>query len=276
MDAQGKCQGSHKKTSGNDQNYCPASGPACFLGSYPSKDSPCCSHNLTFANISDFSAFLPKNATGCSSRTVIPILNGLCLGNRSCTILVDDSVLNRWKRVSDWGNSCPDSPHMVWMQNNTPYCESRFSDDADFSNCPDSNMRGLIITAQCYTTKIDISKNWAFRIMGWDYVTRRYFVTMACGLDIIYCLIFLIVVIWMKKQEKSAVARITDERLTVQNYTVQLINLPRHTDVLNLGKDLKSHLEGVLSSKPPVFNTELREIKIAEINFGLTNAVQAS
>ncbi|CAK4137110.1 unnamed protein product [Aphanomyces euteiches] len=65
-----------------------------------------------------------------------------------------------------------------------------------------------------------------------------------------------------------------EERISVENYTVQLMHLPAHKDVPKLAEELKTHLETVLSSKPPVYNEAIKDIKIADINFGLTNATQ--
>lgn len=52
------------------------------------------------------------------------------------------------------------------------------------------------------------------------------------------------------------------------------MHLPKHTNVPQLESDLITHLEKVLSAKPPVFNEKLPSIKIADVNFGLTNATQ--
>ena len=62
---------------------------------------------------------------------------------------------------------------------------------------------------------------------------------MAVGLDVIACAVFLLIVVWMKRQEANAMARIEHERTTVQNYTVQLLHLPKHTDVFKLGTDVR-------------------------------------
>ncbi len=61
---------------------------------------------------------------------------------------------------------------------------------------------------------------------------------LACGLDIVYSVVFIIVVIWMKKQEKIANAQILSERLSVDNYTVQLMHVPKHKDVPKLADDV--------------------------------------
>ncbi|OQS03994.1 hypothetical protein THRCLA_03726 [Thraustotheca clavata] len=266
VNGQGNCQSS-LITLANGTQTCPASGNGCFPGNYPSSGNPCCSYQKTSSGQADFSALEVQSTPGCSAPLAQSILNGLCLGEASCTLNVSETDIYRWKYDSTWNTTCPNA-------NSSLFCQAGLTDQADFASCPNSSSRGLIAIAKCYTTQIDISKTWAFRIMGWDYVTREHFLEMAIALDIISCIVFLLIVLWMKKQEKNAIARIELERTTVQNYTVQLMHLPKHKDVPLLGNELKKHLESVLSSKPPVYNANITEVKVADINFGMTNAAQ--
>ncbi|KAH9129907.1 hypothetical protein AeMF1_000070 [Aphanomyces euteiches] len=237
-----------------DGTTCPSTGSPCYLGGYPTAGNPCCAYR-------------------CSSPSVVPILQGICMGQTSCTIQVNDSEVFQWKYDPTYNTRC------LGGDSRALFCQGSIADGMDTSSCPKSqngtsNVRGIIARAQCMTTQIVISNSWAFRIMGWNSITRQHFVETACGLDILYSVVFILIVWWMKRQEKNANARILKERISVENYTVQLMHLPAHKDVPKLAEELKTHLETVLSSKPPVYNEAIKDIKIADINFGLTNATQ--
>ncbi|KAF0697360.1 Aste57867_11946 [Aphanomyces stellatus] len=263
VSSKGNCRGT---TVGSK---CAQSGQGCFPGNFPSAGNPCCAFSQDNTGSASFSELMLRNATGCSSPSVMHILNGLCLGQSTCTLSVDDAHLYRWKYDSMYNTRCTDPSSPV-------FCQAYMSDGMDVSTCPLAlrSQRGLIVQATCSTTKIDISSSWAFRIMGWDTITRENFVGTACALDICYSVVFILVVLWMKQQEKIANKRIIDERLSVENYTVQLMHLPKHKDVPTLAEDLKKHLEKVLSDKPMIYNGSIKDIKIADVNFGLTNAAQ--
>lgn len=62
---------------------------------------------------------------------------------------------------------------------------------------------------------------------------RHEFLGLAVGCDIACSLVFFGVVIWLRRQEKIAADRITQNQVKALDYTVQLVNLPHHDD-LNL------------------------------------------
>ncbi|EQC32603.1 hypothetical protein SDRG_09917 [Saprolegnia diclina VS20] len=261
---QGACQASPVDVSG--VATCLASGHGCYAGNYPSVNSPCCAFEKNADGSANFSALQVQTVAGCSGPSAQSIVQGLCLGQTSCTINVTESSDYLWKADSSWNTTCPPGG------NSSVFCSAGLLAGGDFSTCPSPSTRGLLVVAQCFTTQIDISNSWAFRIMGWDAITRPLFLKMAVGLDVIACAVFLLMVVWMKRQEANAMARIEHERTTVQNYTVQLLHLPKHTDVLKLGVDLATHLETVLTAKEPVYNPI--PVKVADVHFGMTNAVQ--
>ncbi|OQR84185.1 hypothetical protein ACHHYP_13738 [Achlya hypogyna] len=277
VNSQGNCQSSAVVTNG--VAMCPSSGHGCFLGSYPSAGDACCAFEQTADGAANFSSLQVQTLPGCSGPLATTILSGLCLGQRSCSVNITEATSYLWKADAAWpATACPNT-------NSNVFCEARLTDGGSFSACPRADTRGLLVVAQCFTTQIDISDSWAFRIMGWDAIKRTNFLKMAVGLDVIACAAFLLIVLWMKRQEKNAMRRIELERLTVQNYTVQLRHLPRHTDVHQLGRDvqhyaplgsiadlLQAHLETVLNSKPPVYQSV--PVTVADVNFGLTNAAQ--
>ncbi|RHY90031.1 hypothetical protein DYB35_001248 [Aphanomyces astaci] len=255
-----------------DDAACPTSGLPCFLGDFPSAGDTCCGYTKdTVSGAGTFPELMLKDAEGCASPVVTPILNGLCLGQQTCSLTVDDAELYLWKVDDTYKTVCTDPSSPL-------FCQARLTDRMNTATCPNATRseRGIIAQAKCLTTKIDVSTSWAFKIMGWNSVTRQDFVGMACGLDIVYSVVFIMVVIWMKQQEKIANSQILSERLSVDNYTVQLMHLPHHKDVPKLAEDLKTHLETVLSAKAPVYNEAIQAIRVADINFGLTNAAQIS
>ncbi|RHY34758.1 hypothetical protein DYB32_000693 [Aphanomyces invadans] len=185
---------------------CPSSGAPCYLGAFPSAGDSCCGYTKDpVTGAGEFPELAVKSAPGCSSPSVVPILNGLCLGQQSCSLAVDDSELYLWKVDKTYNTVCTDRSSPL-------FCQARLSDQMATATCPNATRgdRGIIAQAQCLTTKIDVSDSWAFKIMGWNEVT------------------------------------------------------------------LKAHLETVLSAKPPVYKDSVKAIRVADVNFGLTNAMQIS
>lgn len=53
---------------------------------------------------------------------------------------------------------------------------------------------------------------------------------------------FFIIVLWMKRKEKENVEKITKDQIKVMDYTVQLMHLPRHSDVNLLREEVGRNL----------------------------------
>ena len=265
----GQCSGHSDTQCGFNgcQEQCDRNGPGCFLGVDPVEKKPCCAHQWG-RNGPDFSDLQIRSQPNCHSPTIEPILKGLCLGKTECTLQLRSSNRFRWEPTDEYDNGC-------FNNGMEDECEAGIDDNSNYNACPNARNRGLIVYARCFTTKVNFTSSWSLKIIGWDSITRQDFLTLAVFCDILTCISFLLLVRWMKKKEREEAKKVSSDEIMARDYTVQLMHLPQHTDVSALHADLKTHLETVLSDKPHVFK-QLDRVKIADINFGLTNAVQIS
>ena len=252
---------------------CDRNGPgACYLGLDPVEKKACCAWERQGdfdGGAADFTNLQIQHQPECQSRSIEPILKGLCLGKAACSFRLESNLTHVWEPTEGYDNKCPDGGH----QQQQIECEARLDDASNYKSCPEKQKRGLIVYARCFTTKITLTSDWSLKVIGWHYITRQGFLGVAVLCDILTCIAFLQIIRWMKKKEKQETTKVNSDEITAKDYTIQLMHLPKHKDVPKLYQDLKSHLETVLSAKPMVYK-ELAEIKIADINFGLTNAVQ--
>lgn len=174
----GKCRGkpelSCAPSTGCTQR-CPSDGYGCFLGLHPVSKWACCATSLDPAtNEPDFDAMRIRSRPGCRSNTVQTIVNGLCLGKKSCTMDVNETVTYEWKVSETYAIACVDgdtTPETV--------CTAKLNDGSDYSKCESSEnesetKRSLIVYARCFTTRIDLSNEWSLKIAGWDSISVRH------------------------------------------------------------------------------------------------------
>ncbi|KAF1778579.1 Anoctamin [Phytophthora cactorum] len=165
------------------------------------------------------------------------IVEGLCLGKKSCTLNISEAITYAWEPDANYGTNCSKTPTIVTIDSvaniTKEVCEVQLNDDSDYSKCDADKPRALIVYGRCFTTRIDLSGAWSLKIIGWDSLSRREFLGLAVGCDIACSLAFFMVVIWLRRKEKEAVDRIAQNQIKALDYTVQLVNLPHHDD-LNL------------------------------------------
>ncbi|DBA00720.1 TPA: LOW QUALITY PROTEIN: hypothetical protein N0F65_001191 [Lagenidium giganteum] len=248
---------------------CPAGNDTygCFIGTHPLSQWTCCADHVDpKTKKPDFSEMRVRSMAGCGSGNVQRIVEGLCLGQKSCSFNVSEAMTYKWRVDEDYQTYCPND------KDNTldVTCAAKITDNSDFSTCPDRSKRGLIVFARCFTTRIDLSNEWSMKIVGWDSMTREQFLGLTVGCDIAGSALFLIAVLWMKKKEKEAEERNTRDVISVADYTVQLVHLPRHTNTEKLKQELQEHLENLLTDAPK-FSEDVDRIRIADIQFGKNN-----
>lgn len=277
----GKCRGMPERTCSGSSctQICPTDGYGCFLGTHPVSKWPCCAKALdTATSEPNFDDMRIRSTPGCGSSAVQTIANGLCLGQKSCTMDVSEDVVYEWKVTDGYETQCLDGE-------STPgaICTASINDKSDYSQCGNdtTTKRSLIVYARCFTTRIDLSNEWSLKIVGWDSISvcgavsicispsvvgdqhllsrcvrerrlttltltlssqRQDFLGLAVGCDITCSLCFFFIVIWMKRKERESVERITKDQIKALDYTVQLVHLPRHKDVGKLREEVRSPL----------------------------------
>ncbi|KAJ0404203.1 hypothetical protein P43SY_002046 [Pythium insidiosum] len=241
----GQCRGKTVLSCSGDDctTICPKDGYGCFMGQHPISKWSCCAKTLDPATGKpNFDDIRIRSTPGCDSSSIQTIVNGLCLGKKSCSFNVSEALTYKWKVDDAFETFCPGN-NVVGTA-----CEARITDESDFS-------------------KIDLSNERSLKIIGWDSISRKDFLGLAVGTDILCSVLFFCVVLWMKGKEKEDVARIAKGQIKAMDYTVQLVHLPRHTDLQQLRKDIRDHLESLLSAAPK-FAKDLERIRIADIQFG--------
>lgn len=148
---------------------CPQDGYGCFLGVHPVSNWACCAKALTnVTQTPDFDDMRIKSTAGCKSGAIQTIVNGLCLGKKSCTMSVSEELIYGWKADEVYETFCLNDTER------TPgvMCSASINDASDYSQCPgDSSKRSLIVYARCFTTRIDLSNEWSLKIVGWDSIS---------------------------------------------------------------------------------------------------------
>lgn len=260
----GQCRGRPVIACSNNtcSSVCAADNYGCFMGVHPVSKWACCAKSLDpVTEKPNFNDMRIRSTPGCGSTSMQTIVDGLCLGKKSCSFNVSEALTYKWKIDESTGATCPVTNTVG------ENCEMRIDDESDFSQCAAGALRGLIVYARCYTTRIDLSKEWSLQIIGWDSISRKDFLGLAVGCDIACSLCFFVAVLWMKRKEKENVERINKDQIKAMDYTVQLMNVPKHTDVDQLRQDIKDHLEKLLSDAPK-FAKDVDRIRIADIQFG--------
>lgn len=172
----GKCRGKpvlscSSTASSSCTQSCPADGYGCFLGVHPVSKWSCCAKALdNVTQTPDFDDMRIKSTDGCDSGAIQTIVNGLCLGKKSCTMSVSEELVYEWKADEGYETFCLDDVAR------TPgaICTARIRDNSNFTQCPsDSSQRSLIVYARCFTTRIDLSNEWSLKIVGWDSISVR-------------------------------------------------------------------------------------------------------
>ncbi|GLD95045.1 hypothetical protein PINS_up003670 [Pythium insidiosum] len=253
----GQCRGKTVLSCSGDNctSICPKDGYGCFMGQHPISKWACCAKTQDpVTGKPDFNDMRIRSTPGCDSNSIQTIVNGLCLGKKSCSFNVSEALTYKWKVDDTFETFCPGN-NIVGTA-----CEARITDDSDFTKCGDSP-RGLIVFARCFTTRIDLSNERSLKIIGWDSISvsvygfgalcigahgvycclrpqRKDFLGLAVGTDILCSILFFCIVLWMKGKEKEDVDRIAKGQIKAMDYTVQLVHLPRHSDLLQLRKDV--------------------------------------
>ncbi|KAL4151805.1 hypothetical protein PRNP1_008742 [Phytophthora ramorum] len=279
-DTQGSCtcpernkvaEGSGKCRGDAEGSVCPADGLGCFLGVHPVSLRPCCSFSQsTTTKTPWFDDMRIQANEGCGSRMAQQIVEGMCLGKKSCTLNVSEAITYAWEPDANYRTNCSKTSTIITIDSvaniTKEVCEVRLNDDSDYSKCDDAS-RALIVYGRCFATRVDLSSAWSLKIIGWDSMSRREFLGLAVGCDISCSLAFFGVVVWLRRKEKEAVNRIAQNQIKALDYTVQLVNLPHHDDLNLLRQEIRLHLEAVLSNAPP-FAVELDRVRVADVQFG--------
>lgn len=268
----GKCMGEVNPEScngGGCVQSCRDNVP-CHLGTDPVEKKPCCAYNRNNGQL-DFDSLKIRDQKSCRSNSIEPILKGKCMGKPDCQIHLAEEQKFRWIPNDVYGSNCPSG--FESYEDDKEICELAIKDDYSFKACPKIEDRSLIVYARCFTTKIQVIDSWSFKIIDWHYIHRDSFLIAAVLFDILTCIMFLYFISWMKFKEREEARKVDSDELAAKHYTVQLMHLPAHKNVPVLGKELREHLEDVLTSKPKAYR-DVGCIKIADVNFGLTNAVQ--
>ncbi|KAF4040526.1 Calcium-activated chloride channel [Phytophthora infestans] len=265
-ESSGECRGDAEGST------CPADGAGCFLGVHPVSLRPCCafSRNVT-TKTPLFYDMRIRETEGCGSNMAQQIVEGLCLGKKTCTLNVSEAVTYAWEPDANFGTNCLKSPTIVTIDSfaniTKEVCEVELNDDSDYSKCHANKPRALIVYGRCFTTQIDLSGAWSLKIIGWDSMSRREFLGLAVGSDIACSFAFFMIVIWLRQKEKEAVDHISENQIKALDYTVQLVTLPYHDDLNLLRQEIRLHLEAVLSNAPP-FALDLDRVRVADVQFG--------
>jgi hypothetical protein len=136
---------------------------------HPVSKWACCASSLDAATQQpSFDSMRIRSTRGCDAPSFETIVNGLCLGKKSCSFNVSEALRYKWKIDESTGTTCP-SPKYT----NGEYCEMAIQDESDFAQCGEHALRGLIVYARCFTTRIDLSKEWSLQIIGWDSINVR-------------------------------------------------------------------------------------------------------
>ncbi|GMF10553.1 unnamed protein product [Phytophthora lilii] len=157
---------------------CPADGAGCFLGMHPVSLRPCCSfveNETTMTPV--FDEMRIRESNGCGSRMAQQIVEGLCLGKKSCRPNVSEAITYVWEPNVNYGTNCSGTPTIVTIDSvaniTKKVCEVQLNDDSDYSKCDVGKSRALIVYGRCFTTRIDLSSAWSLKIIGWDSMSVR-------------------------------------------------------------------------------------------------------
>ncbi|ETO72246.1 hypothetical protein F444_11601 [Phytophthora nicotianae P1976] len=251
---------------------CPVDGAGCFVGVHPVSLRPCCSFSRDDATKTPlFDDMRIQESEDCGSSMAQQIVEGLCLGKKSCTFNVSEAITYAWEPDANYGTNCSKPPTIVTIDSvaniTKEVCEVELNDDSDYSKCDTDKPRALIVYGRCFTARIDLSGAWNLKIIGWDSMSRREFLGLAVGCDIACSLAFFMIIIWLRRKEKEAVDHIDQNQIKALDYTVQIVHLPYHDDLNLLRQEIRLHLEATLSNAPP-FAEELDRIRVADVQFG--------
>lgn len=209
-DNQGSCGCPAIQQVDADSGTCP---PNTFLGKDPVMQLPCCGPRrdpkeeqgrrmeLDFDNVQ-----IHTNA-GCSNDHVEAIVRGKCLGETSCSIDLSDQEVHQWRPKRDYDTPCLDGTF-------TGTCNGTLAGSdpsSHYHSCPHRHTRGLIVYARCFTTKIALTENWSFKIIDWHYIRRQSFLNAIVALDILTCVLFLLIIRWMKKKESEEAEKVKSD-----------------------------------------------------------------
>lgn len=166
----GNCRGKAVRSCSAVENCtttCPQDGYGCFLGVHPVSQWSCCAKALhPETNEPNFDDMKIQVTPGCGSTTIQTIVNGLCMGKKSCAMDVSEEREYEWKVDERYATAC--------VNDTTPgvTCSATINEDSDYTQCAsDRSDRSLIVYARCFTTRIDLSNEWSLKIVGWDSIS---------------------------------------------------------------------------------------------------------
>uniref|UniRef100_H3GHA1 CSC1/OSCA1-like cytosolic domain-containing protein n=1 Tax=Phytophthora ramorum TaxID=164328 RepID=H3GHA1_PHYRM len=111
---------------------------------------------------------------GCRSRMAQQIVEGMCLGKKSCTLNVSEAITYAWEPDANYRTNCSKTSTIITIDSvaniTKEVCEVRLNDDSDYSKCDDAS-RALIVYGSA----------WSLKIIGWDSMSRREFLGLAVG-----------------------------------------------------------------------------------------------
>nr|CCA20590.1 tRNA (guanineN(7))methyltransferase putative [Albugo laibachii Nc14] len=273
MTKTGECRAQYKEECTSHSRCtkrCSSSDYGCFLGVHPVSKVSCCADAWDSAsNAPNFSALTIKTLAGCVSKSAQSIAEGLCFGKSTCSFVIDEDATYTWTKLESQ-KSCPRNKTLKELGT---ICMTNINDSSDYSACPDPSTRGLLVFAQCFTTSINLFNEWSFKIVGWSAISRNQYLGFAVGCDIVCSFLFLAIVLWMKRKEAAAIDRISRNQIVAADYTVQLMHLPKHTDLDQLRDELRAHLERILTAAEPC-TRKFDHIRIADIQFGKSTSGQ--
>jgi hypothetical protein len=151
-----------------------------------------------------------RNITGCDSVGASDLATSICLGNANCTLPLHTLHLEMEKNVQD------------------------------IIDCAALNDFKLIAVATCYAPTVDI--------IGKTY-EKQDLAVFVTGMDAFGCLIFLLVLAWLRQKEEEEIQTVDDNAITIGDYSVYIHQLPHHTSAKELVKDLTGFLNKRLNSE---------------------------
>lgn len=187
-DSSGVCRGSPVVKCADGENSqctatCPSDGFGCFLGTHPISGDSCCAFHLDQESLNaDFGDLRIKSRNGCGSYTAQAIVEGMCFGKASCTVMVNEEAMQMWELR---GNaSCPAGSTAKQVKSDDydglaldaalasdRRCQARLG-NSNFSSCPHEE-RALIVFARCFATRVKISTSWSLTVLGFDSISVR-------------------------------------------------------------------------------------------------------
>lgn len=217
----------------------------------------CCAQRLTSSStgfqsdkIPDFTNLLPRDNPTCRSDTAQYIVENVCLGKSACNVTTDFNRTFLFQPRVYKGKVLSCSA----LDRNTSdahTCEESLGSFGNWSGCGNHLMSGnlhrLMVTAECKNDNIRWGKD-----ASATKESISWFLTVVDSVLMLGLLIFLR---WLEHKENIEVVETNLGLCTAADYTVVLTNLPKHSDMMALKRELAKFFEKQLSGVHPVMRT---------------------